>query len=1611
LLIVILGLSSGAALFADYWLDLPVISRQVLFCMWLAAGVALLFFGLLIPLRRRIDVRALAAVIEQKYPDLGERLTSSVELADSDGNGHGSPVFIARLMEEAERQSSRLDFRSALPARRATSLSLLAAAVVALIVAPASVWPRQYAELAQRFFRPSSAASAASYTLEVTPGDTFAGRGRTVTLSAHVVPRNAKVILPQRATLVVVDGEGNETRQEMDRDEGGDFTIDYKVPGDVSYRVEAGEAVSDAYRVTAITPVELAAESPCLTVTPPAYARAVREEETFYGLVDLSALQHSTVRLDFHFTRPAEAAYLEWVAPAESDKNGETAPVPNSSSHPLVLSEDRQTASFTMPATAEGKYRVMLEAEQGIRTVLEGGTIRVRPDQPPSVVKFAGKEERTLQASEGVPLEIEAADDIGVAGVELEYRINDGPAVRQQMTLQGGNHPSAIARHFLELSGKVHEEDHVHYRFHVRDNFPAEYRGPHVVVYPVDRWLTLRIARQAGANTEKEILARRDEIDRKLGAIKDALLQEKSGVVKVRQETESQASLPAKQADQVKQLQEDNRNSQNALRDVVRLAEAEPTLQPVADKAREVADREMSESQKALDQAPRQSSPNERTRRFDKADQQLASAVKRLEELKESNDKLAQEQLDRTRLERLAQREKRLAEKAAELAAKNPVLDQAAREQAEKMRRQQDEVAADLERATRQSENLKKALEQARGEQAREMAERARDLAQAQRDLMRAEAETQRQSNAEKSAELTRKQQDLAEQAAKLADQTRQSAPAAQTNPLKPEEARRAAEALKQDDPKEAVKHQDQAAAELERLAQAFEKAVKQSADPREAARQLAQAERALGQRVREEMAKKDAQKPPAERLKPLQDEQKAIRQAAGRLSVPPNPPDANKVKKQIADRADQAAESIRKQDPAQAQARMDETRRLLDRLADLLPSLDQRRQRARQEVASLRGQQEEIARMVKQINPDDPNALSQLAEAARRQAESAEALGKLDVPNHEARQERAAEALNRALADLLDRRSKERSASQNAARRQLEQLEQALRDQRPAEEQAAKTADKPTAPTGAKSAEQSPRQLAQKLSEKQRQLAKAAQEAQQDANSKSAQSKEKMRQEIAQKQGQLNQEASQLPGDREQRLLEQARTAMNKAEQALERNDLARTQRKQTEAADKLEQLSKNLPAKTPQRERPDQQETPSAKPQGLPTREQSEKARQLARQQRQLREEAVQRGREGDRPETPAAQNDLMSELIRQQMEVARQAGELAGNVAQEHGAESAPSQRARLAGQSARETARQMQAGALTRARGAGEKTAEHLRQLAARLARGPRDPRQDYDSFAKTRQLEQRQEEINGRLRALADDPRAQAAQQRARQQSLQEQAGELMRQLTRMARQAKDASESQALERAAEASQRARQSMQQARSRAKQGNEDAAREEQQKAAQSLDRAAREVSRTAGASAGKPSPKPDGQESRPQPGRELEQARQDMARAREQLARGQPGPAQSAMRQAAQALTQAAQRLASGPQQPGQPPQADASLGLGRSPGGLPDLSEFGLDKTPYAGKSWGELPGELRTRIVQDMKARYGEDYARTIKLYFEQLASTGSRGVRPSPPSSAPPAK
>jgi hypothetical protein len=114
---------------------------------------------------------------------------------------------------------------------------------------------------------------------------------------------------------------------------------------------------------------------------------------------------------------------------------------------------------------------------------------------------------------------------------------------------------------------------------------------------------------------------------------------------------------------------------------------------------------------------------------------------------------------------------------------------------------------------------------------------------------------------------------------------------------------------------------------------------------------------------------------------------------------------------------------------------------------------------------------------------------------------------------------------------------------------------------------------------------------------------------------------------------------------------------------------------------------------------------------------------------------------------------------------------------------------------------------------------------------------------------------------------------------------------------------------------------------------------------------------------------------------------------MGQAQQQLGQRQQQQAQGSMQNAAQSLRQAAQQMSQS-NQPGQPGQPAGNTGNndGSATGAVVDLSKYGPEAKKYQGKPWGELPGELRTQIIQDLKAQFGDDYSRMIKLYFEQLA-------------------
>jgi hypothetical protein len=312
-------------------------------------------------------------------------------------------------------------------------------------------------------------------------------------------------------------------------------------------------------------------------------------------------------------------------------------------------------------------------------------------------------------------------------------------------------------------------------------------------------------------------------------------------------------------------------------------------------------------------------------------------------------------------------------------------------------------------------------------------------------------------------------------------------------------------------------------------------------------------------------------------------------------------------------------------------------------------------------------------------------------------------------------------------------------------------------------------------------------------------------------------------------------------------------------------------------------------------------------------------------------------------------------------------------------------------------------------------AAAQAAEAALALAARLAPQfnpvPADQPEPGAAQAEVTHLIQRQRQVRERLQAIV-------AGQSGPQHDLRDEAAALGRDLADLRDRARPLSQhgvGPAQEAAQILSEQAPLAMDVGADRLAQGQVAAAREAQRQAAALIERGAQQAEDLAAAlradgTANERGPVSDDavDNGSQTPARPLATARAAMRRALEQLAQakgksGNADAARQAMQQAARSLRMAAERGASGAAgaqatAPGthvETEQGDPRATLAGA--GTPDLSVLQATVARQTGRAWGELPGHLRTEILQMAQGRYRDDYARLIQLYFREIAAGAGR--------------
>jgi hypothetical protein len=1630
LLVITLVVITALAFLADHLFDLPILSRVIILAAAALAGVAALYAGLVLPFFRGIDAEDLAAAVEKQYPELGERLTTSVELAEHRQACHGATPLVGMLIAETEDQTRCLDFHRAVSARRTRHIATVAALLLLAFLLPAIMLPDWYRVHAERF-----------------------------------------LLLAQPA------GPGGSTTS---------TDVAVSVPSE---------------------PVALTRETSS-EILPPEYA-AFRKAAAVPGLADFQkVLQHSTVHWNLAFDRPAGKALVLWTEPSERHQEAERNPTHAASrTVEFTLAADRRSAAFDLPLTREGTYRyqIIVENPQGLRTELPVHKIDVILDRPPEFLHVSGQDELSgVLSYQPIPLDLTIKDDIQVERVEIQMRVNNEDIASEIVPLEkwgsrtaDGEHTVA-GKHLLRL-GKVRRTDGrelqpgdiLSYRILAADNRRVADLKPQVSYYPAnDQWRSIRISRVAGPLDESLIMKEDADVRHGLEEIRAELIREQRTLYRLRMESQRQPALSETQQTDLGQVRKDEHLAKEDLTKLARQIQQDPALSKVSQSAHDIANRELTDAAQNLADVQRAADAGKRDDKFRGTDQNFTDAIKRLDDLIKDSEKVAKDRLDQQKLELAAEHEQQLADRAAELETRDPYRDPNVKNDREQLQREQAEVSAELQRLTEQNPTLKDALNAARAEQLKQDADKARELAKQERQVSEALHKAEQERLQDKLRDLARRQEELAQKASRLADETRPVAEKAKNTPLRPEDAQKAAEALKQGEVGETLQKQDQSARELDRHADDLQKAVNTSKQQEQNA--LAEVGRLKQQQAeiarQSEQALKNAEKAPndpktqeelSRQLQEAARKQADVAERLGKLNIPSKEARQEKAQDSL-NKALKDLMEAKKQDVAASQQ---EAKRQLDRLEESLQGKKSTEEQVRDLAKQERDLTAEAAKLAQQPKQDP----AKQQELQQRQQKIAEQAQKLTAPEAQQKQNEAAQAAQKANQETQKNpTSPEAQQKQQEAAKALDQLAQELHKQ---DENKSENTSNPNS---------SPQQQARDLAKQQQDLAKATQQAKEHAAKQGGEEGKKALQQalqnLAKQQEELNKKEVEIPPGQQQKALEQANEAMQQAQQELAKGNADQAQQKQNEAAQKLQDLGKNLPNQTAKN-------SDKGDPKSQARPEQADQARQLSQEQRALKQDVEKALGELNQASKEQAQ---AQELAKQQQDIAREAQELAKDVAHDKGAQSKPAHEAKDAADNTNKAAQQaQQLGELPKALQNGRIAAEQLKDLAQQLDQpkqgdnpkgsaqqpqgsgqqgsgqqnqgsgqqgsgqqnqgsgqqgsgqqgsgqqnqgsgqqgsgqqgsgqqgsgqqgsgqqnqgsgqqgsgqqgsgqqgsgqqgqggGKPDPNAD-----KARALAQRQEDLNRQMADLAKSKEGQRAQLQAQQQNLQQQTGQLQQELNQLGQQLGKQPSGEQANQAAQSAGQAQQQQQQGQAQQQQGNSGQAEQQRQQAAQSLDRAAQQAEAAAQQIAQQQGDHPGN----PQAGQTAQQAQGQMNQAQQNLQQGQNQPAQNAMQQAAGALQQLAQQVAQQQAQQGQqdaehrpdrPNDPDQSHGkLGMAPGGgKPDLSQLDPELKKYAGKSWGELPGELQTRITQKLTAQYGPDYALMIKRYYERLADS-----------------
>ncbi len=383
---------------------LPAVAR-VLSGLAAAAALAVLVLRVARPMAGRPSLSRTAMDVDALAPQLKGAVAPAADLArQPETSAHTSAELADAAIAQAARAVAQLDPRL-VAQRQIRALPVRSAVAAVVVLAGATLLsPQGIGKALVHLAQPGNVREP-EITFDVKPGDVSVKAGAPVAIRATVhAPAGLKLAASRREPVLWVRARGGDwTTTPMHAAKDGFGATLPRVEQDAVYHVALGKFASRDFTVRVLAEATLLAAH--VEYTPPAYS-GLPAEKADQTTGDLSGLEGTRADVSYRLSVPVAAAELQIDTPG-------VAPVP------LRVSGDGATVSGSLRLMQAARYRIVVAPRGSARptpsqTVNAQYAIAPTPDAPPTLAVVSPEDDMQLAGDPVVTLATEATDDFGL---------------------------------------------------------------------------------------------------------------------------------------------------------------------------------------------------------------------------------------------------------------------------------------------------------------------------------------------------------------------------------------------------------------------------------------------------------------------------------------------------------------------------------------------------------------------------------------------------------------------------------------------------------------------------------------------------------------------------------------------------------------------------------------------------------------------------------------------------------------------------------------------------------------------------------------------------------------------------------------------------------------------------------------------------------------------------------------------------------------------------------------------------------------------------------------------------------------------------------------------